>query len=318
MELIKILFFNILHREPNRLVVGAFFFLPDPVDLNNTPTPASLWKATAGISLPENLWHGRRAADRLMADNVLLFPYTEGSSSRREHYGNYHPRFVLDVPVEAPVRFHVGEHDHAIDAGEMMLIFPHQYHDTRPGAGRGRWIAVTFDLHHPGEIASLRDSPRRPGPEGWLAFDRLIHAYRSDAPGVEIAFYLTRLLLILRDAPELPPEKCRLPSPEPERDAFLATVKRHLETVTSAAGLVAATGGNEAQVRALFRHHTGSSPADFIRRHRLARAARMLAQGEGSVTEIAERLGFSSLYAFSRMFKTLYGLSPKQYEKKIS
>src|SRR5690606_12149963 len=133
-------------------------------------------------------------------------------------------------------------------------------------------------------------SPRRPGPEGWSALERLIYAYRSDAPGVEIAFHLTRLLLILRDAPELPPEKSRLPSPEPERDAFFAMVEGHLETITSAAGLVAAMGGSEAQVRTLFRHHTGSTPADFIRRHRLARAARMLAQGEGSVTEIAKRL----------------------------
>lgn len=283
-----------------------------------TPFPASLWNAVAGLPLPENFWQGRRTTDRLLADNILLFPYREGPASRREHYGNYHPRFVLDVPVGPPVRFQVGGYDHEIDAGEMIVIFPHQPHGTRPGGSRGEWITITFDLHHPGEIASLRDSPRRPGPEGWIALEQLIDAYRSDASGVEIAFHLTRLLLILRDAPGLAPGRSRLPSPEPERDAFLAMVEPHLETATSTAELVAALGGGEAQVRALFRQHTGSTPADFIRRHRLARAARMLARGEASVTEIAERLGFSSLYAFSRMFKTLYGLSPKQYEKKIS
>ena len=34
-----------------------------------------------------------------------------------------------------------------------------------------------------------------------------------------------------------------------------------------------------------------------------------------SVTEIAERLGYSSLYAFSRTFKEAFGTSPKQYAK---
>ena len=31
--------------------------------------------------------------------------------------------------------------------------------------------------------------------------------------------------------------------------------------------------------------------------------------------QIAERLGYSSLYAFSRAFKEKFGVSPKQYER---
>ncbi|MEN6453420.1 MAG: two-component regulator propeller domain-containing protein [Prolixibacteraceae bacterium] len=57
------------------------------------------------------------------------------------------------------------------------------------------------------------------------------------------------------------------------------------------------------------------SPIDFLRSYRLRKAAEMLHEGSLSLTEIADRTGFSSYSYFSKSFKKHYGVTPKEYVK---
>jgi signal transduction histidine kinase/DNA-binding response OmpR family regulator/streptogramin lyase len=57
----------------------------------------------------------------------------------------------------------------------------------------------------------------------------------------------------------------------------------------------------------------GRSPAELIMEERLERGARFLAQGTGSVSEVAYGIGFKSLAHFSRRFSRKYGQSPSEY-----
>lgn len=66
----------------------------------------------------------------------------------------------------------------------------------------------------------------------------------------------------------------------------------------------------------LYRKLTASldqSPSAFIRNIRLQRAARLLAQGGKSVTEVAEQVGFGSVSYFSKCFQEAYGCRPSEY-----
>ncbi|MEZ5070730.1 MAG: response regulator [Bacteroidales bacterium] len=58
---------------------------------------------------------------------------------------------------------------------------------------------------------------------------------------------------------------------------------------------------------------TGQSPSEFIRTIRLKRAASLLEQGFGSVSEISYEVGFRNVSYFNRSFRKLYGLSPREY-----
>ncbi|MGV8137220.1 MAG: response regulator [Mangrovibacterium sp.] len=57
------------------------------------------------------------------------------------------------------------------------------------------------------------------------------------------------------------------------------------------------------------------SPIDFLRSYRLRKAAEMLHEGSLSLSEIADRTGFSSYSYFSKSFKKHYGVTPKEYVK---
>lgn len=60
---------------------------------------------------------------------------------------------------------------------------------------------------------------------------------------------------------------------------------------------------------------TALSPAEMIKNLRLEAAAQMLRETDLSVSEILEKVAFSSSGYFASCFKQVYGLSPKEYRK---
>lgn len=63
---------------------------------------------------------------------------------------------------------------------------------------------------------------------------------------------------------------------------------------------------------------SGLSPNEFIRNYRLKRAANILQEGDLSVTEVLYQVGFSNKSYFTKCFKEIYGLTPKEYSKKYN
>lgn len=59
---------------------------------------------------------------------------------------------------------------------------------------------------------------------------------------------------------------------------------------------------------------TGMTPSEFLRTMRLKRAAQLLAQdGNLSVTEVSEMVGFNTPKYFTRYFREMFGCTPSQY-----
>ena len=58
---------------------------------------------------------------------------------------------------------------------------------------------------------------------------------------------------------------------------------------------------------------TGNTPSDFIKSIRLKRAAQLLQGSQLTMSEVADRVGFSSASYFTKCFKETFGLLPTQY-----
>ena len=54
----------------------------------------------------------------------------------------------------------------------------------------------------------------------------------------------------------------------------------------------------------------GQSPQAFLMGYRLNRAKELLKEGDLNVSEVAYRVGFSTLTGFSRSFKNKFGIPP--------
>ncbi len=63
----------------------------------------------------------------------------------------------------------------------------------------------------------------------------------------------------------------------------------------------------------VFRKATGQTPVDYLMRLRIQRAMELLRQTDRSITEIAFAVGFNDSNYFTRQFKKVTGLPPRQF-----
>jgi len=65
-----------------------------------------------------------------------------------------------------------------------------------------------------------------------------------------------------------------------------------------------------------FQKATGTTPIRFLRQERISQAKRRLLESRDSIKEIAEQVGYSDPFYFSRDFKQHTGTSPAQFRKR--
>ena len=78
--------------------------------------------------------------------------------------------------------------------------------------------------------------------------------------------------------------------------------------------LAALTGLSTVYFRKLFTDIIGVSPIAYVHKLRVEKAKEMLKSDYGTLSDMAQSLGYPSLYDFSRDFKKHTGVSPSRYQ----
>lgn len=73
----------------------------------------------------------------------------------------------------------------------------------------------------------------------------------------------------------------------------------------------------KSKLSSIFKECTGESPMRYLSILKITEAKKLLRDDVDSVTEIAEKLCYSSVHAFTRAFKDITGFSPTAYKKSI-
>ena len=89
--------------------------------------------------------------------------------------------------------------------------------------------------------------------------------------------------------------------------------RRHALTPVTVGALARAAGMSASSLHAAFRQATGTTPMQYIKRLRLERARDLLVGAGLNAADTAERVGYASPSQFTRDFKRVYGLPPRQY-----
>lgn len=90
-------------------------------------------------------------------------------------------------------------------------------------------------------------------------------------------------------------------------------LREHLGSAVSVPALAALAGFSTSHFSARFRAVTGFSVLEYVKRLRMARARRLLITSEHSVAEIANEVGYPDPFYFSRQFRTVNGVSPRDF-----
>jgi AraC-like DNA-binding protein len=87
-----------------------------------------------------------------------------------------------------------------------------------------------------------------------------------------------------------------------------------LATLTEIAGIV---GVESSHLCRLFRRYQGMSPYQYLLRRKMTLAAERLMDSNCLVKEAAEHVGFDDPYHFSRCFKAVHGLPPREFQRSL-
>lgn len=182
-------------------------------------------------------------------------------------------------------------------------------------------IYVDFELSGAGPEADALSSALYRGVSGAEAlFRRLLslwlHGGELPAARTRCRETLYGIYASLMEHEEQDDEKRRLIAPA------VKLISEHLSELPEEPGvsvgrLAAACGFSEAQFRRLFHRCFGMAPNRYISRLKLRRAEEMLRYGDTgmNITSVAEMLGYSSIYYFSKRFKAEYGMTPSKYRQ---
>ena len=72
-------------------------------------------------------------------------------------------------------------------------------------------------------------------------------------------------------------------------------------------------GINRSYLTNIFKKKMGVSPQEYLLQYRLDKGSKLLLETRLSIQEIAQKIGYDNPLTFSKMFKSVYGVSPRNY-----
>ena len=142
---------------------------------------------------------------------------------------------------------------------------------------------------------------------------------RPDAPlGAEqlVAAYMEELLIRLLRAGAPEPRGAGPMEPQSRNEVFLRVDAYLAERLSQTLTLDRICRDNlvgRSRLQQIFHAETGGGVMEYFGRRKIEAAKEMIRRDDGNFTEIANRLGYQSIYYFSRHFKKVTGMTPSEY-----
>ena len=93
-------------------------------------------------------------------------------------------------------------------------------------------------------------------------------------------------------------------------------IEQNFQNDISIEQISAFCGLNRTYFGRIFKETVGSSPQQFLLNYRMTKAAELLKLTGLSISDIGNAVGYPNQLHFSRAFKNVYGISPREWRNK--
>lgn len=272
---------------------------------------------------PDSYFAGVLGQNAVLPDNVLLFhrrrPMTDATPAS-------HHRFVLILNLRTEGSVAIDHTHFRLCPGQAILVFPYQFHWYANFRDRSiSWLFVTFEPDRPEALRRLKNVPvpLSAAARGYAeSLCRLFLANRRNGMGPDNRVASTCALLLeeLRLTEEAFAPAARLRAD----DAAAGLAQRigrvlddRLDEPLRIADIARALGISAGHLRNTFRERLGVSLGRYLRELRLHKALRLLGTTNLTISQIADRCGYDSLFSFSRTFKRKMKMAPRVYRRRL-
>jgi AraC-like DNA-binding protein len=100
---------------------------------------------------------------------------------------------------------------------------------------------------------------------------------------------------------------------DPKIGAALRAVHVNVNLPWTVESLAVVAGMSRSAFAHRFKELLGQTPLDYVTEWRMQKALPLLRQGDKKLVEVAQEVGYESDAAFSKAFKRILGLPPREY-----
>lgn len=272
---------------------------------------------------PQNYFAETRSSAMLWPDKILCFARRGRAETARDVLArHHHHRYVMVVPWQGTGTVYADDRRFALGPLQSLLIFPFQFHHGFDFKQESVvWLIVTFELPDAAALEGLRLQPmRRIKGEDYELLNGLVTSWEAKARTNELSQWLG--LFLNRMLAAQPVGRVRNDIRTGKPSPLLMRINQHcMRRLDKAIGLKELAGRmsiSESYLRARFRAEMGMSLGQHLRRLRLQKAMSLLLQSELSISQIAERCGFDSIFSFSRSFHRFSGMKATDYRNRFA
>lgn len=204
-----------------------------------------------------------------------------------------------------------GNVEHSVHAGQCFMLLPGEFNTLR-AEQRGPWeyVWVSFSGSFQSEFAELfKASPIASAPEE--LFREIIQTFETSTNVDNLAYFLAGKLFQLYFL--LSKEK------DVSYSAFVRRAKNYIDTMymhdISVQDISDMLNMDRHYLSRVFKKQVGQTMQAYLLQVRLSKAA-LLIKDNCTVSQAAQMVGYSDISNFSRKFKEVFGVTPKDYGRK--
>lgn len=260
--------------------------------------------------------HGTRQFPFAAYEEIFL------DGSRNFFKAHWHTEYEIDYVVEGEIRVCVDHQTFVLHKGEAIFINSNQIHSLKTDEKQAKIYAFVFS---PKLFFSSEESVfskylerlvlptyRLTGP---LDFDLLYHTFKNAKANYEwqiLACLVPLFLEIFEGHPYIPVNQ------EPNKDIVLVKkimiyLEEHFQDKITLSKVSKEVGVCKTEICRIFKEQTTFTIMDFLNEVRIEKSLYLLKQGEMTITEIAQSVGFNASSYYAQVFKKMIGVSPKTY-----
>lgn len=248
-----------------------------------------------------------------------------------QNFGEHEDFFELTVVNSGQGTLITGESEVAVSKGDIHLAGPHELHGiTSDAAEPLKYDFFAFRTKNTAHYEQLMHIVQTHS----TAAERIFHSenvsslvanaiwelHNEEYCSKELMQHMFEQILIYMIRAFQPKEKKNPRSVETVDSEILCYqimhyIDSHVYTIKKLSEIAEALNYNYSYLSNLFKVTTGRSIMDYFYERRLDAAKTMILEQKMSITKVADKLNYPSLYSFSRMFKKRYGCSPDAYRK---
>ncbi|MFC4779275.1 AraC family transcriptional regulator [Paenibacillus sp. GCM10023252] len=231
-------------------------------------------------------------------------------------------QFCLQYVVDGVAHYPVGDRHYETRRGDLLFHRPHERHSIMTVPGEP-YVCISIVFHFGDSMFPYDDLLLNKHLLGNFIdhpvdsmLSQLVQHYRQ--PGLLHQMQCQILLLqILREAAQWGESHMAVHAADDHAMPKLVVIKNylheHYEQTVQIRDLEQVSGLSKNYILSLFRKHVGMSPMQYLTWIRINKAREMAIQSNLSISQIAERVGYSDVHSFCRMYKKKTGQSISQF-----